>query len=90
MQILKDGSCPASTWLDRTISVDPDTSLMVTCSNELRPGGLPIQESDWEGVNKVPRSYGLKVEAVQVLLTLSRLLVRSLEPLNGTLCDING
>ena len=90
MQILKDCSSPTSTWLDRAISIDPDPSLTATCSDELLPGCLPIKESDWEGVSKVPRICGLEVEVVQVPLTLLRLRDRSLTPLNGTPSDING
>ena len=84
MRILKDGSSPASTWLDRAISIDPDPSLTVTCSDELHPGCLPIKESDWEGVNKVPRSCGPEVETLQVLPSFSHLRAQSLELLNGT------
>ena len=90
MQILKDCSSPTSTWLDRAISIDPDRSLTATCSDELLPGCLPIKESNWEGINKVLRSYGPEVEVVQVLPTLLSLRAQSLEPLNGTLSDING
>ena len=72
MQILKDGSSSASTWLDRAISIDPDPRLTATCKDELLPGCLPIKEPDWEGVNKVLGSGGPELEAVQVLPTLLR------------------
>ena len=90
MQILKDGSNPASIWLDRAISIYPDPSLMATCNKELLSGCLLVKELDWEGVNNVPRSCGPEVEAVQAFPTFSHLHARGLEPLNGTPSDING
>ena len=72
MQILKDGSSPASIWLDGAISIYPDPRLTTTRSEELLSGCLTVKESDWEGVNNVPRSCGPDVEAVQVFPTFSQ------------------
>ena len=90
MQILKDGSSPVSIWLDGAISIYPDPRLMTPCSEELLSGCLTVKESDWEGVNNIPRSYGPEVEAVQVFPAFSHRRARSLEPLDGSPSDING